>query len=172
MPVQEADELDPFRGSVISEEEEEEAPLESQGRTQTHMRDGSGGGGGGGQKKKKEVYIYPSAAGGDVGHRRLGSAGTSGAGTRVGGERGGGGDRMMTSAEMNMKSQFLMNLRPFGEESARSEGSGTTTASGIGRSRLEVDKEGMLSEDEDERAGDEEEEEEEEQLGPGSDFFR
>ena len=156
MPVQEADELDPFRGSVISEEEGE---LESQGRTPTHMRDGSGGG----KKKKKEVYIYPSAAGGDVGHRRLGSAGT---GTRVGGVRG--EDRMMTSAEMNMKSQFLMNLRPFGEESTRSEESGTTV-SAIGassRSRLEVDKEGMLSEDE--NVGDEDEE----PLGPGSDFFR
>ena len=164
MPVQEADELDPFRGSVISEDEE--AALESQGRTQTHMRDGSGGGEGS-KKKKKEVYIYPSAAGGDVGHRRLGSAGTgigTGAGTRI------GEDRMMTSAEMNMKSQFLMNLRPFGEESARSEGSGAT-ASGVGassRSRIEVEREGMLSEDEDERADDEEEE----QLGPGSDFFR
>ena len=163
MPVQEADELDPFRGSVVSDEE---AVLESQG---THVRDGSGGGEGG-KKKKKEVYIYPSAAGGDVGHRRLGSAGTagfgSGAGMRLGG--GEGEDRMMTSAEMNMKSQFLMNLRPFGEESARSEGS-ETTASGIGassRSRLEVDREGMLSEDE--GVGDEEEE----QLGPGSDFFR
>jgi len=77
MAVQEADELDPFRGSVISDDEE--AALESQGRTQTHMRDG----GEGGKKKKKEVYIYPSGAGGDVGHRRLGSAGT-GAGTRVG----------------------------------------------------------------------------------------
>lgn len=167
MPVQEADELDPFRGSIVSDDEE--AVLENQGRTQTHTRDGSGGGEG--LKKKKEVYIYPSVAGGDVGHRRLGSAGTgigSGAGTRVG---GGGGDRMMTSAEMNMKSQFLMNLRPFGEESARSEDS-EITASGVGasssRSRLEVDKEGMLSEDEDDRAGDEEEE----QLGPGSDFFR
>jgi hypothetical protein len=164
MPVQEADELDPFRGSIVSDDEE--AVLENQGRTQTHTRDESGGGGEGGKRKKKEVYIYPSVAGGDVGHRRLGSAGTGiGAGTRVGGE-----DRMMTSAEMNMKSQFLMNLRPFGEESARSEGSGTT-ASGVGastRSRLEVDKEGMSSEDEDERVG----EEEEEQLGPGSDFFR
>ena len=162
MPVQEADELDPFRGSIVSDEEE--AVLEDQGKTQTHTRDGSGGGEGG-KKKKKEVYIYPSVAG-DVGHRRLGSAGTGigSAGTRV------GGDRMMTSAEMNMKSQFLMNLRPFGEESARSEGS-ETTASGVGassRSRLEMDKEGMLSEEEDERAGDEEEE----QLGPGSDFFR
>ena len=160
MPVQEADELDPFRGSVVSDEE---AVLET-----THTRDGSGGGEGG-KKKKKEVYIYPSAAAGDVGHRRLGSAGTagigSGAGMRVGGIEG--GDRMMTSAEMNMKSQFLMNLRPFGEESARSEGSGTT-ASGVGassRSRIEVEREGMLS-DEDEGA------EEEEQLGPGSDFFR
>ena len=164
MPVQEADELDPFRGSIVSDDEE--AVLENQGRTQTHTRDGSGEG----VKKKKEVYIYPSA-GVDVGHRRLGSAGTGiggGAGTRVG---GGGGDRMMTSAEMNMKSQFLMNLRPFGEESARSEES-EITASGVGasisRSRLEVDREGMLSEDEDERAGDEEEA----QLGPGSDFFR
>jgi hypothetical protein len=140
MPVQEADELDPFRGSVVSDEE---TVLEG-----THVRDG-------GRKKKKEVYIYPSA--GDVGHRRLGSAGTG----------AGGEDRMMTSAEMNMKSQFLMNLRPFGEESARSEGSGTT-ASGVGassRSRLEVDREGMLSEDE-------HYDEEEEQLGPGSDFFR
>ena len=166
MPVQEADELDPFRGSIVSDDEE--AVLENQGRTQTHTRDGSGEG----VKKKKEVYIYPSA-GVDVGHRRLGSAGTgigSGGGTRVGGG-GGGEDRMMTSAEMNMKSQFLMNLRPFGEESARSEES-EITASGVGasisRSRLEVDREGMLSEDEDERAGDEEEE----QLGPGSDFFR
>ena len=162
MPVQEADELDPFRGSIVSDEEE--AVLEYQERAQSHTRDGSGGGDGG-KKKKKEVYIYPSA-GGDVGHRRLGSAGTGiGAGMRG----GGGEDRMMTSAEMNMKSQFLMNLRPFGEESARSEGSGTT-ASGVGASsssRL-VDKEGMLSEDEDERAGDEEEE----QLVPGSDFFR
>jgi hypothetical protein len=161
MPVQEADELDPFRGSVISDDEE--AVLESQGMTPTHMRVGSGGGEGG--KKKKEVYIYPSAAG-DVGHRRLGSAG---AGTR----EGRGEDRMMTSAEMNMKSQFLMNLRPFGEESARSEGSGTTTntASGVGASRLEMnDKEGMLSEEEDERVGDDDDEDEE--LGPGSDFFR
>jgi hypothetical protein len=171
MPVQDADELDPFRGSVISDDEE--AVVESQGRTPTHMRGGSGGGGGegGGGKKKKEVYIYPSAAG-DVGHRRIGSAGTT---------RGGGGvgeDRMMTSAEMNMKSQFLMNLRPFGEESARSEGSGTTstaTASAVGASRL--DREGMLSEDEDEpepepeRKGDDDDDDDEE-LGPGSDFFR
>ena len=161
MPVQEADELDPFRGSVVSDEE---AMLESQG---THVRD-RGGGGEGGKKKKKEVYIYPSAAAGDVGHRRLGSAGTAGIGSGAGTRVGEGEDRMMTSAEMNMKSQFLMNLRPFGEESARSEGSGAT-ASGVGassRSRLEVDREGMLSEDE--GVGDEEEE----QLGPGSDFFR
>ena len=168
MPVQEADELDPFRGSVVSDDEE--GVLENQGRTQTHMRDGSGGGEGG-KMKKKEVYIYPSAAGGDVGHRRLGSGGTgigSGGGTRVGGRSG--DDRMMTSAEMNMKSQFLMNLRPFGEESTRSEGSGTTASGAGGSSRLrsEVDKEGMLSEDEGEGAGDEDEE----QLGPGSDFFR
>ena len=152
-PVQETDELDPFRGSVMSDEE---AVLESTGS----------GGEGGGSKKKKEVYIYPSA-GGDAGHRRLASAGTrigTRAGTMVGDD---GEDRMMTSAEMNMKSQFLMNLRPFGQESARSEGS-DVTASGVGvsRSRLEADKEGMLSEEEE--AG----EEEEEPLGPGSDFFR
>jgi len=164
MPVQETDELDPFRGSVMSDEE---AVLESSGGIQTHVREGSGGGS---NKKKKEVYIYPSAAGGagDMGHRRLGSAGTA-IGTGIGTRIGAGEDRMMTSAEMNMKSQFLMNLRPFGEESARSDGSGTTTT-GLGastsRSRLEVDKEGMLSEDE--GVG----EEEEEQLGPGSDFFR
>ena len=173
MPVQEADELDPFRGSVMSDEE---AVVESPRRIQTHLHGGSGSGEEGSNKKRKEVYIYPSAAAaaavGDVGHRRLGTAGTgigNGAGTRIGG-REGGEDRMMTSAEMNMKSQFLMNLRPFGAESARSEGSGTT-ASGIGasnRSRLEVDKEEMLSEEE----GAGEEEEEEEQLGPGSDFFR
>ena len=131
-PVQETDELDPFRGSVVSDEE---AALESPVQTQL---DGEGS-----KKKKKEVYIYPSS-GGD-GHRRLGSAGT---GTRIGEE-----DRMMTSAEMNMKSQFLMNLRPFGQESARTE----------------TDREGMSSEEE--GAG-EEEEQEEEQLGPGSDFFR
>ena len=41
MPVQEADELDPFRGSVVSDEE---VVLESQG---THVHDGSGGGEGG-----------------------------------------------------------------------------------------------------------------------------
>jgi len=167
MPVQEADELDPFRGSVVSDEE---AELESPGRVQTHFHGGNGSGEEG-SKKKKEVYIYPSVGdGGNVGHRRLGSAGTgikSGAGTRIGGGEG-GGDRMMTSAEMNMKSQFLMNLRPFGEESARSEGSGTT-ASAVGASRLEVDKEGMLSEEEEREAG---EEDEEELLGPGSDFFR
>ncbi|KAF8801667.1 hypothetical protein BYT27DRAFT_7173913 [Phlegmacium glaucopus] len=147
MPVQETDELDPFRGSVMSDEE---AALESSGRIQTHVRGGSGEGS---KKMKKEVYIYPSTGGGagQVGHRRLGSAGT---GTRV------GEDRMMTSAEMNMKSQFLMNLRPFGEESARSEGSGTAGLDASSRSRLGEDMEGMLSE------------EEEGQLGPGSDFFR
>ena len=165
MPVQEADELDPFRGSVVSDEE---AVLESPGRAQTHFHGGNGSGEG--SKKRKDVYIYPSVGdGGNVGHRRLGSAGTgikSGEGTRMGG--GEGGDRMMTSAEMNMKSQFLMNLRPFGEESARSEGSGIT-ASAVGASRLEVDEEGMLSEVEEREAG---EEDEEEQLGPGSDFFR
>ena len=51
-----------------------------------------------------------------------------------------------------------MNLRPFGDESARSEESGTT-ASGVGASsgsRLEMDMKGMLSEDE--GVGDEEEE--------------
>ena len=172
MPVQEADELDPFRASVISDDEE--VVLENQGRTQTHMRVGSGGGGegGGGGKKKKEVYIYPSTAGDHiVGHRRIGSAGTTA-------REGRGEDRMMTSAEMNMKSQFLMNLRPFGQESARSEGSGTTTASGVvgGASRLEMndDKEGMLSEEEDERApvDDNDDDDDDEELGPGSDFFR
>ena len=170
VPVQEVDELDPFRGSVMSDEE---AVLESPGRIQTHLRGGSGSGEGGKKKKKKEVYIYPSSGGGggDVGHRRLGSAGTGikSGGMRIGGGGGEGEDRMMTSAEMNMKSQFLMNLRPFGEESARSDGSGTT-ASGVGassRSRLEVDREGMLSEEEEEGG-----EEEEEPLGPGSDFFR
>ena len=152
-PVQETDELDPFRGSVISDEE---AALESSGRTQR----------GEAKNKRKEVYIYPSAGTTGDGHRRTVSAGTGiGTGMRV----VGGEERMMTSAEMNMKSQFLMNLRPFGEESARSEGSAGTAglgASRSSRSRLEVDNEGMLSEDE--GAG----EEEEEQLGPGSDFFR
>ena len=52
MAVQEADELDPFRGSVISDDSDGEAALESPG-TQTHMRDG----GEGGKKKKKEVYL-------------------------------------------------------------------------------------------------------------------
>lgn len=148
-PVQETDELDPFRGSVISDEE---AALESSGGTQR----------GEAKNKRKEVYIYPSAGTTGDGHRRTVSTGT-GIGKGMRGE-----ERMMTSAEMNMKSQFLMNLRPFGEESARSEGSAGTAglgASRSSRSRLEVDKEGMLSEDEE--AG----EEEEEQLGPGSDFF-
>ena len=152
MSVQEADELDPFRGSVVSDEE---TVLESPGRIQTHLRGGSGGES---QNKKKEVYIYPSAGGaGDIGHRRSTSAGT-GTGTRVAGT-----DRMMTSAEMNMKSQFLMNLRPFGEESARSEGSEATGLGASSRSQMAADNEGML--------GEEEEAEEEEQLGPGSDFF-
>ena len=76
--------------------------------------------------------------------------------------------RSNDDSEMNMKNQILMeNLRLFGEESDRSEGTGTT-ATGVSPLWLEVDKEGMSSEDEDERAGDEEEE----QLGPGSDFFR
>ena len=54
MPVQEADELDPFSGSVISGEE----AASENGRTQTHTRDVSGGGGGR-KKKKKEMYICP-----------------------------------------------------------------------------------------------------------------
>jgi hypothetical protein len=70
---------------------------------------------------------------------------------------------MMTSTqELNMKSQFLMNMRPYGvEESQSSEaemaGSAGRESTGMGDSRKDEDS---LSEGE------------ESQLGPGSDFFK
>jgi hypothetical protein len=78
---------------------------------------------------------------------------------------GGAQKKMMTSTqELNMKSQFLMNMRPYGVE--ESQGSEMEMNASAGRESMvcwfETGKrdEDSLSEGE------------ESQLGPGSDFFK
>jgi hypothetical protein len=78
---------------------------------------------------------------------------------------GGGPKRMLSSTqELNMKSQFLMNMRPYGVE--ESQGSEMEMNASIGRESNLAGSRGGKGEEDSLSEG------EESQLGPGSDFFK
>jgi hypothetical protein len=139
---EEEEDLDPFRRSVIDDEE-------AQIKTAARVNAVATVVGHGHVARPSLVGIGLAEQRHLPSHRRTSS--------------GGAQKRMMTSTqELNMKSQFLMNMRPYGvEESQSSEaemaGSAGRESTGMGDSRKDEDS---LSEGE------------ESQLGPGSDFFK
>lgn len=129
-PKDEDEDMDPFKRSIVVDEE---AVLEGSG---TRRAVGFG--------HRHQASTSPGSLGLGFGHRRSASAG--------GPQQA---QRMMTSTqELNMKSQFLMNMR-YGAESQASEVDSAVAGSQLGASAVSAKSEG-----------------EESQLGPGSDFFK
>jgi len=129
-PKEEEEDMDPFKRSIVIDEE---AVLEGSG---TRRAVGFG--------HRHQASTSPGSLGLGFGHRRSASAG--------GPQQA---QRMMTSTqELNMKSQFLMNMR-YGAESQASEADSAVAGSQLGASAVSAKSEG-----------------EESQLGPGSDFFK
>ena len=127
---QDEEDMDPFKRSIVVDEE---AVLEGSG---TRRVVGFG--------HRHQASTSPGSLGLGFGHRRSASAG---------GQQQ--AQRMMTSTqELNMKSQFLMNMR-YGAESQASEVDSAVAGSQLGASAVSAKSEG-----------------EESQLGPGSDFFK
>jgi len=202
--VQEEDleeDLDPFRRSLVDDEEAQVRTVvrvktgpPGAGRADTPT--GGGGmrmptsAGGFGTIAKPSLVNFgasPGVVGGGglgFGHRKTGSSGGAGGGATisVGGiqlqqKQQQQQQRMLTSTqELNMKSQFLMNMRAYGEESEsvlEEQDSKLeemeVEMGGSGTQRSAVMSLGLGKEKEDE---DSLSEGEESQLGPGSDFFK
>ena len=126
----EDEDMDPFKRSIVVDEE---AVLEGSGTRRVV-----------GFEHRHQPSTSPGSLGVGFGHRRSASAG--------GRQQG---QRMMTSTqELNMKSQFLMNMR-YGAESQASEADSAVAGSRLEASAVSAKSEG-----------------EESQLGPGSDFFK
>ena len=124
---EEDEDMDPFKRSIVVDEE---AVLEGAGTRRIV-----------GFEHRHQPSTSPASLGLGFGHRRSASAGAPQQ-----------AQRMMTSTqELNMKSQFLMNMR-YGAESQASEAD-----SAVAGSQLEASAKS---------------EGEESQLGPGSDFFK
>ena len=189
--VQEED-LDPFRQSLVDNEE-------AQVRTVVRVKAGppgagragtpTGGGGmrmptsagGFGMIAKPSLLNFSASpgvvGGGGLGHRKTGSSGGA-ATVSVGGiqlQQKQQQQRMLTSTqELNMKSQFLMNMRAYREESESVLGHHDSKLEEMevemgeaGTQRSAVISLRKGKEDEDSLS-----ESEESQLGPGSDFFK
>ncbi|KAF8163711.1 hypothetical protein B0H34DRAFT_781331 [Crassisporium funariophilum] len=180
---EDVDELDPFAGNAVFGPRDEEALLEGQGR------------GRGRRAVAVPVAIAVQSKGKPgVENVRVGSAGSPGSapllggfgrrlgsGGVIGGVIGGGKtqdkekakERMLTSAEMNMKSQFLMNMR-YGAQSQSQTQSEVESSSVMQQGHVgspeSVGSGHMPGRRQGER--EDEDEDEDEMLGPGSDFFR
>lgn len=151
---EEEEDLDPFRRSVIDDEEAQikmatrvnpvgKKPPTSVVAVQGHV------------KRPSLVGIGLPDQVLPPGQRRL----SSGVGTQK---------KMMTSTqELNMKSQFLMNMRPYGVEESQSSEVEMTASAGRESTSL-----GLASSRGDKKDEDSLSEGEESQLGPGSDFFK
>ena len=167
LPIREEEEeeedLDPFRRSLVDDEEAQVAVATRVGVGVNNNNHNTGMSG---------HVARPSLVSVGLGHGH-GKAG-SGGGTVVAMGAAGGQMRMMTSTqELNMKSQFLMNMRPYGVQDSQASGTESTSASarfglagsGVGSGTGS----GMVKDDGNE---DSLSEGEESQLGPGSDFFK
>jgi len=166
---EEEDDMDPFKRSVYDEEPDKDRDLES---------------GTGFRKGAVNIATTPvgrmsfsppsarSPPGGTIGgvglggqHRRIGSGGHGNVGP-------GGLTRqrdMMSSAEMNMKSQFLMNLRPYDHPA----GSSSSTTPALDASELGMAKSMSLSRSHRSEAEEDVDVDDDDDsvLGPGSGFF-
>lgn len=151
---EEEEDLDPFRRSMV-DDEEAQIKMAKRVNPVVGMKSPTGVVAGQGHVVRPSLVGVGLADSGLAqqlpGHRRTSSG-------------GGAQKKMMTSTqELNMKSQFLMNMRPYGvEESQGSEMEMTASAGreSMAGSRREKRDEDSLSEGE------------ESQLGPGSDFFK
>ncbi len=171
LPIREEEEdLDPFRRSLVDDEEAQVAVA---------TRVGVGVNNTGVNLPVSGHVARPSLVnvglGLGHGHRKSSSGGGTAMATGTGGVgKGVGGQaRMMTSTqELNMKSQFLMNMRPYGvQDSQASEMESMSASARVGSSGLvgSGSGSGMVKDD---RNEDSLSEGEESQLGPGSDFFK
>lgn len=190
------EDLDPFRRSLVDDEE-------AQVRTVVKVRTGPTGVGRAGTPTGLGGMRTPTSAGGfgtiakpslvnfgtspagvggggglGFGHRKTGSSGSApGAAVNVGGiqlqQKQQQQHKMLTSTqELNMKSQFLMNMRAYGEESEavleeQGQHDSQLEEMEIGGSGKESAARSWRKEKEDSLS-----EGEESQLGPGSDFFK
>jgi hypothetical protein len=166
LPIREEEEdLDPFRRSLVDDEEAQVAVATRVGVGVNNTRMNLPVSGHVARPSLVNVGL-------GHGHRKTSSGGgtvmATGMGKGVGGQT-----RMMTSTqELNMKSQFLMNMRPYGvEDSQASEMESTGASARFGSSGLagSGSGSGMVKDD---RNEDSLSEGEESQLGPGSDFFK
>lgn len=162
-PIREEEEdLDPFRRSLVDDEEAQVGVATRVDNNIGMKRPVSAGAG-----HVARPALVNIGLGLGHGHRKTGSGGGTvvtpplGVGVRVGGQ-----PRMMTSTqELNMKSQFLMNMRPYGVQESQTSEMESIGASAVVGSEMAKDTKGH--EDEDSLS-----EGEASQLGPGSDFFK
>ena len=163
LPIREEEEeedLDPFRRSLVDDEEAQVAVATRVGVGLNNNNNNMNKTGPvSGHVARPSLVNVGLGLGHGHGHRKMGSGGGGGGGggTVVAMGTAAGQMRMMTSTqELNMKSQFLMNMRPCGVEDSQASES-TSASARFGSSRMAEDS---LSEGE------------ESQLGPGSDFFK